>query len=224
MDKNQIQNFIFVTLGISLLVGAGIQFIKNRNNFQIKLNLSESKETTNQKPKINNPKNIEGSNNEGSISENELSLNDLDKKKREKIDHSDPKNQHRMGIFHYNEGNKFLAFKEWTKAIKNYQMSLKHDKNLFEVYINLSVAQLRIKKFDHAYRTLLKLKSFQPQNPSLFYNLACYYSLTKQLELGRDAIQKSIQLGFKDFQLLKEDPDLENLKNDLKYNKWLKSL
>jgi hypothetical protein len=48
--------------------------------------------------------------------------------------------------------------------------------------------------------------------------------LTKQLEFGRVAIQKATQMGFRNFQTLKTDPDLENLKNDPAYNQWLASL
>ena len=129
-----------------------------------------------------------------------------------------------MGIFHYNKGNKLLTKKNWKEAIGNYQMALKHDVKIFEVYINLSVAYFRIEDYDKAYQTLQKLKTFQPNNPSLYYNLACYYSLTNQIELGKVALQQSVQLGFKNFQTLNTDPDLKNLKNNTAYNQWLETL
>ncbi len=223
MDKNQLQNLVFTVLGIALLVGAGFQFTKNRSN-----SFSNVRTTENQTLPTEGSKSMEGSHNEESHSENDhkqVSLNNSDTHNNEEnVDHSDPKNQHRMGIFHYNEGNKLLASKKWKEAITNYQMALKHDEKLFEVYINLSVAQLRNKEFDQAYLTLQKLRNFQPQNPSLYYNLACYYSLTNQLEFGALAIKKATQLGFTNFQTLKTDPDLENLKNDQAYGEWLTSL
>jgi tetratricopeptide (TPR) repeat protein len=216
MNKNQLQNIVFTALGIALLIGAGYQVAKTRNNSQTDSAPSNIEEAKNQDLQSEGSKGMEGSHNDGPDAEKH--------DHEENIDHSDPKNQRRMGIHHYNEGNKLLAVKKWKEAIGNYQMALKHDEKLFEVYINLSVAQLRTKEYDQAYLTLQKLRSFQPQNPSLYYNLACYYSLTKQLEFGRVAIQKATQMGFRNFQTLKTDPDLENLKNDPAYNQWLASL
>lgn len=228
MDKNQLQNLVFTALGVALLIGAGVQYTKNRNHSIKNATHSTIKTIEDQNLPNEGPKGMEGSHNDQLHSEadqKQAPLNKLDTHNhKENIDHSDPKNQRRMGIFHYNEGNKLLASKKWKEAITNYQMALKHDEKLFEVYINLSVAQLRAEDFDQAYLTLQKLKIFQPQNPSVFYNLACYYSLTQQLEFGKVAIQKAVQLGFKNFQTLKTDPDLENLKNDQAYNEWLASL
>jgi tetratricopeptide (TPR) repeat protein len=228
MNKNQIQNYIFTALGVALLIGAGFQFTKNRNNFLEDSTPSNISKAGDQTLIVEGSKGMEGSHNNelhSKTDDKKASLNNLDTHNHEEnVDHSDPKNQRRMGIFHYNEGNKLLALKKWKESITNYQMALKHDEKLFEVYINLSVAQLRIEDFDQAYLTLQKLKNFQPQNPSLFYNLACYYSLTKQPEFGRVAIQKAVQLGFKNFPTLKTDPDLENLKNDKTYVEWLTSL
>ena len=228
MDKNQIQNVVFMALGVLLLIAAGLQFTKNRNSALEDSTPSNISKTSDHTILTEGSKGMEGSHNDELHSETDnkqTSLNSLDTHSHEEnIDHSDPKNQRRMGIFHYNEGNKLLTSKKWKEAITNYQMALKHDEKLFEVYINLSVAQLRAEDFGQAYLTLQKLKNFQPQNPSLFYNLACYYSLTKQPEFGVIAIQKAVQLGFKNFQTLKTDPDLENLKIDQAYNEWLASL
>ncbi len=227
MDKNRLQNIIFTVLGIAVLIGAGVQFTKNRNSALKSSGFSNVNEAQ-QNPLPEGSKGMEGSHKDESPSmdnHQQTSLNPSEPHAHEEnIDHSDPKNQRRMGIYHYNEGNKLLAKKNWKEAIINYKMALNHDDKIFEAYINLSVAQLRGQEFDQAYLTLQKLRKLQPQNPSLYYNLACYYSLTNQLEFGKVAIQKATQLGFKNFQTLKNDPDLENLKDDPAYNKWLASL
>ena len=59
----------------------------------------------------------------------------------------DPEREHRMAIFHYNEGNKFLNKGDWEKAVGNYKMALHHDKALNEVYINMSNAYLKGKQY-----------------------------------------------------------------------------
>ena len=72
----------------------------------------------------------------------------------------------------------------WEEAIQNYKMALHHDKTLFEVYINLSTTYLKNKKYQQAFKTLEELKSMQPRNPMLHYNLACYYSLIGNIDIA----------------------------------------
>ena len=125
--------------------------------------------------------------------------------------------QKRMGIYHYNEGNKFLKQNHWEEAVKNYRMALHHNKNFNDVYINLSTAYLTGKQFKESLKTLNTLKKINPNHPLLHYNFACYYSLTGSITLGLESLKKSISNGFKDFQLLKTDPDLRNLRSDSRF-------
>ena len=127
------------------------------------------------------------------------------------------KAQKRMGIYHYNEGNKFLKQNHWEEAVKNYRMALHHNKNFNDVYINLSTAYLIGKQFKESLKTLNTLKKINPNHPLLHYNFACYYSLTGSITLGLESLKKSISNGFKDFQLLKTDPDLRNLRSDSRF-------
>ena len=70
----------------------------------------------------------------------------------------DVKAQKRMGIYHYNEGNKLLQQNSWEEAIRNYKMALHHNKNFSEAYINLSTAYLIGKQFNASLETLISLK------------------------------------------------------------------
>lgn len=136
-------------------------------------------------------------------------------------DHGDPEKQKRMGIHHYNEGNKFLREKESREAIRNYKMALHHAPDFLEASINLSTAYLQGKMFDEAHATLQTLQKKNPENPLIFYNLACYYALTAQTDPSLQALQKAVALGYKDFKTIKTDPDLENLRKDPKFTEWI---
>ena len=228
MERNQIQNRVFFVLGIIFLIGSVYQLKKKQISSAKNTDFSITKKLNNKKSQkvefiITKKANNNGSNPKDKNKQVYLN-NSITKSNEENFDHLNSKSQRRMGIYHFNEGNKFLSKKNWKEAIKNYQMSLKHDEKIVEVYINLSVAQFRIENFEKAYLTLQKLRKFQPHNPSLYYNLACYYSLTNQLQSGIMAIQKAKKFGFKNFQMLKTDPDLENLKKKQIYLKWLSSL
>jgi tetratricopeptide (TPR) repeat protein len=56
------------------------------------------------------------------------------------------------------------------------------------------------------------LSRLEPRDPLVFYNLACSYSLTGQFDLAASALQKAIQLGYRDFKWLAKDPDLRELR------------
>ena len=126
-----------------------------------------------------------------------------------------------MAIFHYNEGNKFLNRGNWKEAVSNYKMALHHDKTLEEVYINMSNAYLKGHQYGEAKKTLDLFKTQAPQNPHLYYNLACYYSLTQQEDASLKALQQSIRLGYKNIESAQTDPDLANLRQTAEFQKWV---
>jgi tetratricopeptide (TPR) repeat protein len=57
-----------------------------------------------------------------------------------------------------------------------------------------------------------RLARLEPGNPVVFYNLACSYSLTEQFERAALALEKALELGYKDFAWLAKDPDLKKLR------------
>ncbi len=135
----------------------------------------------------------------------------------------DPVREHRMAVFHYNEGNQFLSKGDWKEAVQNYKMALHHDKSLNEIYINMSNAYLKGQQYEEAKKTLDTLKIQSPENPHLFYNLACYFSLTQQEAASLKALQQSIRLGYKNRENIQTDPDLDNLRRTEVFKQWVKT-
>jgi len=57
-----------------------------------------------------------------------------------------------------------------------------------------------------------QLAQLEPSNPLVFYNLACSYSLTDELDQAVAALEKALALGYRDFKWLAKDPDLRRLR------------
>ena len=57
-----------------------------------------------------------------------------------------------------------------------------------------------------------RLARLEPQNPLVFYNLACSYSLSGEIDHAVNALEKALQLGYRDFDWLAKDPDLKELR------------
>lgn len=67
-------------------------------------------------------------------------------------------------------------------------------------------------KYDHSLKVDERLSRLEPQNPLVFYNLACSYSLNGDLDLAAAALEQALALGYRDFKWLARDPDLRKLR------------
>ena len=148
-----------------------------------------------------NSKKMEGSHKEGSHNEGSKGQN-LSQEEKEK----------RMGIFHYNEGNKSFKEGRFEEAIGNYKKALHHNKTLKEAAINLSTAYMKSLNFDEALETLKVGMALDSTNPHIHYNYACYYSLIGQPKASMEKLQEAVRLGFTNFKQIETDPDLEKLR------------
>ncbi len=70
----------------------------------------------------------------------------------------------------------------------------------------------------------LKLSQLRPDDPMVYYNLACSYALLNQNQPSLAALTKAIDLGYDDFEYLKTDDDLENLFKDPDVQHYIRQL
>ena len=63
------------------------------------------------------------------------------------------------------------------------------------------------------------LSQLQPQNPLVFYNLACSLSLAGKLEEAAQAVESALDLGYRDFKWLARDPDLKALRKHPQFDR-----
>ena len=64
-----------------------------------------------------------------------------------------------------------------------------------------------------------KLTDLRPCDPLVFYNLACSFCLTRNFKEAADALEGAIDLGYRDFKWLAEDPDLHELRKQPIYRR-----
>ncbi|MDE2027329.1 MAG: hypothetical protein KGK03_03565 [Candidatus Omnitrophica bacterium] len=70
----------------------------------------------------------------------------------------------------------------------------------------------------------IKLSGLRPEDPVVFYNLACSYALLNQTRAALGALTKAIDLGYDDFEHMKGDTDLDNLLKDEHFQQYIKQL
>lgn len=62
----------------------------------------------------------------------------------------------------------------------------------------------------------------QPDDPLAHYNLACSYALTGQPDLSLIALRRAIEIGYRDFRHIREDRDLDLIRNDPRFRQLLR--
>lgn len=64
-----------------------------------------------------------------------------------------------------------------------------------------------------------RLADLRPDDPLVFYNLACSLCLTDRFDDAVNALEEAIDLGYRDFKWLAEDPDLQDLRKRTVYKR-----
>lgn len=64
-----------------------------------------------------------------------------------------------------------------------------------------------------------RLTRLRPNEPTVFYNLACSYALLDMTEEALQALHKSITLGYSDMTHLLNDRDLDSIRTDPRFTR-----
>ena len=69
-----------------------------------------------------------------------------------------------------------------------------------------------------------RLARLCPDNPLVFYNLACTYALLHRPDPAFRALRKAVRLGYADAHWLANDPDLADLRRNHRFQRILEEL
>jgi tetratricopeptide (TPR) repeat protein len=96
---------------------------------------------------------------------------------------------------------------------------VRRDSDYVEALQILGDAYTRRGEFSEGLKVDEQLARLRPDDALVHYNLACSYSLTEQLESAAASLEKSLELGYRDFKWIAMDPDLRNLRATTLYRK-----
>jgi len=74
-------------------------------------------------------------------------------------------------------------------------------------------------RFEEGLRVDEQLSRLRPADALVHYNLACSYSLTERFEAAAAALNRALDLGFRDFKRLTKDPDLSKFRRHSLYKR-----
>ncbi|MCK4908595.1 MAG: redoxin domain-containing protein [Planctomycetes bacterium] len=91
---------------------------------------------------------------------------------------------------------------------------LEYAKNGFE-YIKAADYEKAVEAYEIAVKDISDV-------PNIWYNLACAYSRCQKIDDAFNALKKAVDLGYKDFDWMKKDEDLENIRKDKRFKAIVK--
>jgi tetratricopeptide (TPR) repeat protein len=67
-----------------------------------------------------------------------------------------------------------------------------------------------------------RLVHLRPSDPLAHYNLACSYALLKKRDLSLKMLRRAVELGYRDFRYMRQDRDLESVRQDPRFRQLLR--
>ena len=108
--------------------------------------------------------------------------------------------------------------------ISFYEGVLKKRPDFFQALTAVGNAYTARGDYAEGLRIDLRLKRLRRDDPMVHYNLACSYSLLGKIDSAFKTLKTAIGLGYDDFNYLRRDPDLDNLRKDKRFETLFKAL
>ncbi len=119
------------------------------------------------------------------------------------------------------QGINYMRGKDWDNAIKEFTLAIQKHPTYDVAYSNRAVAYMQQKKFNKAMDDLKEGVRINPRNATLHYNFVALYSLQNQLDRALDSLDRCLELGFNNYDALRADPDLNNVRKHPEFRKIL---
>jgi len=122
----------------------------------------------------------------------------------------------------YDLGNLYYKKGEFDEAISQYKKSLSIKPDAVEVLNNLAIVYIATNEYEKTLSIVSRMAELQPDNASLYYDIACMYSKQKKVKKSINALKKAIEKGYDNWDLIKADKDLVNIRSSLNYQELLR--
>ena len=110
------------------------------------------------------------------------------------------------------QGLSFVRSREYQSAAREFRKIIEEFPFDFEGHYHLGFSYLLLKNYTQAIHHFEVARRINPKDELTLYNLACACSLAGRLEKALEALDASVEAGFKDPDHLENDRDLDPLR------------
>jgi Tfp pilus assembly protein PilF len=132
-----------------------------------------------------------------------------------------PPSQEADAKLRFQQGMGFVTSGRINEAIQEFSEAIRLNPNYTVAYGNRAVAYIQQKKYNKAREDLTKTLSLAPSDRIALYNLAVVYTLQQDIDLALDALDKALKNGFDNYDALRNDSDLTELRKSPEFRKVL---
>jgi Tfp pilus assembly protein PilF len=127
-------------------------------------------------------------------------------------EHTQPAALAMAAQINFQQGMNYVKSRDWVPAISEFSVAIKKDPNYAVAYANRAIAYMQTGKLNKAQADLSEAVRLAPKDPFAHYNLAALYSRQNQMDLALDELDSALAADFNDYDALRTDPDLANLR------------
>jgi len=121
-------------------------------------------------------------------------------------------------------GKLYIRKGEYQKAFNQFGKVLSIDPDNMDSHVNIANLFAAQKDYTNAINFYKKVLKLEPNRPEIIYNIACMYAKKNEQKKSVAWLQKALQKGYHNWDLIKNDHDLDNIRNTSDFKKILKSI
>ena len=125
-------------------------------------------------------------------------------------------------VLNYRLGNLYLGRGELNNAVGQFEKALALKPKFPEAQNNLALAYAAGRQYDRALAAFTQLIELDPDNPSTYYNIAVLYALQNEVDDAVGWLKKAVAKGYHNWELIKTDKDLANIRHSEDYQQLVK--
>jgi tetratricopeptide (TPR) repeat protein len=123
---------------------------------------------------------------------------------------------------HFQLGNLYYRKGDQRRAIQQYKKALQLNPKFVPAINNLALVTAANKEYYKALTILLDVLHYYPDDAETHYNIACMYSRLKREDESIEWLKKAIDKGYTNWESIKTDSDLNNIRDSIAYKELVK--
>ena len=123
---------------------------------------------------------------------------------------------------HFQLGNLYFRKGDPSQAVQQYNKALLLDPKFLQALNNLALVTAANKEYYKALTVFLDILNYAPDDAETHYNIACMYSRLRRVDDSIKWLQKAIEKGYSNWESIKNDADLDNIRGSLAYKELIR--